>query len=214
MPRRTPPVDLTPLPFATPGILEDDGERVRCGVCGRWFRSLGMHARSAHGVAAADYRMLAGLNKGTALVSAASAERYRAAGGARLDAIRPAVNPVMTADADQRRAWGAGPRAAQMRREASARETDRFARAPKPRRRGAARQPTEPRTADHAARISAGHRRRLGAEAIAELVALKGVISQSEATRRFHVGCRLVRKLWGLDPDPFAANPIIKSSSE
>jgi hypothetical protein len=55
--------DGTPL-FAPRGELpvEDGGGRVQCHLCGRWFRQLGSsHVLHAHGLTAADYRVLAGL---------------------------------------------------------------------------------------------------------------------------------------------------------
>jgi hypothetical protein len=56
-------VDGTPL-YAPLGELptEVDGSAVQCHLCGRWLRQLGSsHVVHAHGVTAAEYRLLAGL---------------------------------------------------------------------------------------------------------------------------------------------------------
>jgi hypothetical protein len=84
----TPPIvdragDGTPL-LAPRGELpvEDGGGRVQCHLCGRWFRQLGSsHVRHAHGMTAAEYRVLAGLRPRHPLqapdLSAARAARLR-----------------------------------------------------------------------------------------------------------------------------------------
>jgi hypothetical protein len=55
--------DGTPL-YAPRGLLpaEVDGSAVQCHLCGRWYRDLGSsQLRFAHGLTAADYRVLVGL---------------------------------------------------------------------------------------------------------------------------------------------------------
>ena len=56
------------------GVLADDGERVECHACGRWFHHLGRHVAAAHGFTADEYREEFGLNRGTGLAGV----RYRA----------------------------------------------------------------------------------------------------------------------------------------
>lgn len=56
------------------GILADDGERVECHCCGRWFHHLGRHVVAAHGLTTDEYREAFGLNRGTGLAGV----RYRA----------------------------------------------------------------------------------------------------------------------------------------
>ena len=51
------------------GVLETDGERVQCHICGRWYRHLGSHAWHSHGMTADEYREEYGLNRGQILVS-------------------------------------------------------------------------------------------------------------------------------------------------
>ncbi|WP_157405117.1 MucR family transcriptional regulator [Actinopolyspora halophila] len=51
------------------GILTEDGQQVLCHDCGRWVSGLGMHARAAHGMSAADYRAAHGLPAGRGLIS-------------------------------------------------------------------------------------------------------------------------------------------------
>jgi hypothetical protein len=55
--------DGTPLHYPA-GTLEVDeiADRVRCHLCGRWFRSLGAHAAHGHQMSAVEYRALIGLH--------------------------------------------------------------------------------------------------------------------------------------------------------
>ena len=62
-------VDGTPL-YALRGELpvEVDGSAVQCHLCGGWFRHIGSaHVLHAHGMTAAEYRQLVGLNPRRAL---------------------------------------------------------------------------------------------------------------------------------------------------
>jgi hypothetical protein len=43
-------------------MLDADEQKVRCGLCGRWFRALGGHLGPAHNWSADDYRSAFGLN--------------------------------------------------------------------------------------------------------------------------------------------------------
>src|SRR4051794_36979452 len=50
-----------PVPQANPdlpriGEMLDDGERVCCHVCGRWFKSLNTHINSKHGLNGDEYK--------------------------------------------------------------------------------------------------------------------------------------------------------------
>lgn len=80
-----------------PGRLEiaDDGERLRCHLCGGAYANLGQHARLAHGIPAADYRALCGLNRTTPLIAPALRERYREQQGPRLRRLH-AEGRIMT----------------------------------------------------------------------------------------------------------------------
>lgn len=49
------------------GVLRDDGEKVQCDVCGKWFLHLGNHAYRAHGLKADAYRERFGLMQRTKL---------------------------------------------------------------------------------------------------------------------------------------------------
>ena len=69
--------DGTPL-FAPRGELaqEVEGSAVQCHLCGRWFRQLASsHLLHAHGLAAADYRLLLGLTRRHPLQACAVSER-------------------------------------------------------------------------------------------------------------------------------------------
>jgi hypothetical protein len=55
--------DGTPVFHAVGELLVDgDEDKVRCGLCGRWFRALPPHLLAAHGWSADDYRLAFGLN--------------------------------------------------------------------------------------------------------------------------------------------------------
>lgn len=66
------------------GILDDDGERVLCHECGRWFKSVGAHLPGGHGMDVKEYRVKHGLPLSMPLVSAAWAARASASAKARL----------------------------------------------------------------------------------------------------------------------------------
>jgi hypothetical protein len=71
------------------GVLEGDGERVRCHACGFWFKSLAHHAEMLHGLAPDEYRAVFGLRARTALVGRALSERRRELAAPRLRAWQP-----------------------------------------------------------------------------------------------------------------------------
>jgi hypothetical protein len=55
----------------TLGVLECDEfeDKLRCHLCGDWYRNLAQHVRLVHGLSAHEYREIAGLNRQTRLVS-------------------------------------------------------------------------------------------------------------------------------------------------
>ncbi len=55
--------------FGEIGVLADDGEKVQCHLCGKWFSHLGNHALYKHKIAPDDYRAVYGLNRTTGLIS-------------------------------------------------------------------------------------------------------------------------------------------------
>lgn len=50
------------------GTLRHDGDRVQCHVCGRWFKTLGVHTLIIHGLSEEEYKKVFGLNLQTGLV--------------------------------------------------------------------------------------------------------------------------------------------------
>lgn len=56
--------------------FDDDGERVQCHACGRWYGSLVTHIRT-HGLDAASYKARFGLARTASLLSPATADRQR-----------------------------------------------------------------------------------------------------------------------------------------
>lgn len=90
----------------TYGVLEtsEDGERVRCHICGQWFRSVGSHAALTHGVDSRTYRERYGLPRLLPLTSPAlsrarsedSKSRVGSAGWARFEEAR---DPQAASDA-------------------------------------------------------------------------------------------------------------------
>lgn len=79
-------------------LTDDDGSRVQCHVCGRWYRGLQTHIRT-HGLDAASYKERYGLARGLSLWSPQYQERQRQAALARGQgetgrrAIEGIVNP-------------------------------------------------------------------------------------------------------------------------
>ncbi len=65
------------------GVLETDGERAVCLLCGRAFAHLGRHAVLTHGLSADRYRAIAGLRAGTGLAGARAKAAWRRAALAR-----------------------------------------------------------------------------------------------------------------------------------
>lgn len=51
------------------GILADDGEKVQCHICGKWFRCLGMHVNRKHELNGEEYKERFGLNRTQSLSS-------------------------------------------------------------------------------------------------------------------------------------------------
>lgn len=60
----------------------EDGAKVQCHACGRWFGSLNSHLKS-HGVDADGYKERYGMARGASLLPPAVQERYREATVAR-----------------------------------------------------------------------------------------------------------------------------------
>ncbi len=65
--------DLPPLGAL---LVDDDGSRVQCHACGRWYAHVGMHAR-AHGLDADSYRAEYGLARGVSLAAPVVQARNR-----------------------------------------------------------------------------------------------------------------------------------------
>lgn len=59
------------------GVLADDGEKVQCHICGKWFFALSTHLSRRHKMGAEDYKALYGLNRGTSLISEAYKRQLR-----------------------------------------------------------------------------------------------------------------------------------------
>lgn len=59
------------------GVLDGDGDRVRCHACGEWFVQLGTHAVRTHGLRANVYKAIFGLNRRTGLAGTAYREQMR-----------------------------------------------------------------------------------------------------------------------------------------
>jgi predicted transcriptional regulator len=77
-PERAPPARR---PVVPPGIQPEENGRLMCLECGRWFRGLGIHVRTKHGIGADEYRREHELPAGRGLaagdLSEAMAERAR-----------------------------------------------------------------------------------------------------------------------------------------
>ena len=64
--------------FGVPGVLETDGERVQCHVCGQWYKGLGSHSWRTHAFTADDYREKYGLRYTTSLLAPESSAKLSA----------------------------------------------------------------------------------------------------------------------------------------
>lgn len=71
-------------PYGDHGILTDDGERVQCHICGRWFDNLGSHTARAHRVSARSYKARFGLKMSVGLIGPALRARRSARAKARV----------------------------------------------------------------------------------------------------------------------------------
>jgi hypothetical protein len=66
------------LYYAPLGEMRSDGERVRCHLCGRWFKMVGgNHLLAAHGWTTAEYRAAFHLNMTATTVGPATRDRKR-----------------------------------------------------------------------------------------------------------------------------------------
>lgn len=63
--------------FGSFGNLRVVGDRVECHICGRLYRSVGVHATQAHGLPADEYREVFGLARSHALEGPATKARRR-----------------------------------------------------------------------------------------------------------------------------------------
>lgn len=80
--------DGTPC-YAPLGVMVDDGDRLCCHLCGRWFRSVASHLR-VHGWSKADYITAFGLELGNSLAGEETRKKRSAAMTAR-HATEPAI---------------------------------------------------------------------------------------------------------------------------
>lgn len=86
-------------------MLNDDGDRVECHACGRYFAALGRHAHLAHDLLPDEYRAIFGLNIGQGLVGSS----YRAILEKEGERLRP-YWPVASDRLIERRWSGLGQR--------------------------------------------------------------------------------------------------------
>ena len=194
-------------------IADDDGERLQCHVCGAFWRGLVYHVRQSHYLDAATYRETYGLNRTAVLVSPALQASLRIIHAARLDAIRPDGRIMDYITIEDVRAISGQPRRLQMRLKRSA---DAQAQPRRPKRPRPAPMPVAERVklataakaellkdptwhAEWQARIREGKRLRAGLTLAQEqeIRTLKGAVSKAEIKRRFHIGLRTIRRLWG-----------------
>lgn len=100
-------------------VANDDGTRVQCHVCGRWFAVLGVHVARAHGMLGDEYREEFGLNRGTKLASPAMRARYAVLFGERITKSQPPVNPLLNAPPERIAVGRQRPKRLQARRNLS-----------------------------------------------------------------------------------------------
>jgi hypothetical protein len=202
-------------------IADDDGSRLQCHICGRFYPSLGHHVVKAHHMTGADYRERYGLNRKRSLLSPALQVKFRDLFAVHLDAIRPAIPPGMGMERTLRQANASVPRRLQGRLAVSqTRRRTISTRPPAPRpepparprqergqRTSQARQALKALRADPAwrARHSASVRRvrsPLTAADVRDILSLKRLTSQREVARRYGIAPRTVRAIWEAERQP------------
>lgn len=72
--------------FGEIGILADDGERVQCHLCGKWYIHLGCHVVKTHHMEAQEYKARFGLANIVGLASSALKSHLGEVNGERLTA--------------------------------------------------------------------------------------------------------------------------------
>jgi hypothetical protein len=82
-------------------VLHEDGERVECHACGRFFAALGRHALLAHNLLPEEYRAIFGLNAGQGLVGPS----YRAVLQKGAERLRPYWPDVAANLIERRGSW-------------------------------------------------------------------------------------------------------------
>ena len=200
------PRDLPP-----PGrlVTDDDGARVQCHLCGRFYAFLAAHARQAHGLDAEPYRERFGLNREQGLASPAYIRRQRDVNGERLVRLQPAINPVTGVPPERRPTSKGTPKRLQARLATGAAQRRHLARHPRPRKErppklgngdaGRARIAELMRDpawrAEWRAKQAAG-RRPVTDEQVRVIVALRGTMTQTAVAARYGISADLVRRLW------------------
>lgn len=81
--------------FGRIGVLNEDGMKAECHICGLWFQNVGSHAWGAHGITSDEYRAYFGLNRETGLCGAYLSERMSEK-ARRQFAIQPLMAPSFT----------------------------------------------------------------------------------------------------------------------
>jgi hypothetical protein len=71
------------LPPAGALVADEDGARVQCHLCGRFYAGLSLHVRNTHGLSGDEYRERYGLARGQSLYAPAYQAKMRAAALAR-----------------------------------------------------------------------------------------------------------------------------------
>jgi hypothetical protein len=69
--------EWTPV-YGDLGVLAIEEDKAQCHACGRWFRSLALHAGRGHDLTAQEYKALFGLNRTTGLIGPALRARMQA----------------------------------------------------------------------------------------------------------------------------------------
>jgi len=189
-------------------LAEDDGSRVQCHLCGRWWALLGMHVSRGHGMTPDAYREQFGLNRTTGLTAPALARRMAAVHGAKLAARRRVGFDALTPEQlDRSRRV---PHRMERRMRQSEARRERHARRPgKPRpeplSNGAVRRLALAKIAElrrDPAWLAAWRaklrevRRTLTDDQLREILALRESVSQAEIVRRYRVTDRTVGRIW------------------
>lgn len=96
------------------GVLLNDGERVECHCCGKWYGNLGNHVLRTHGLSPDTYRAIFGLRQKTGLIGP-NTKQHRQRNLEHLPPATSETTPLTALSREQRSEVASRPRRLEMR---------------------------------------------------------------------------------------------------